>query len=75
MNEVVKLCVNPSLAKPDLSGALNERSATAIMKKDKFMLVLRIVQCLSKHMDISMTTFRKIPYVLQCCEIDLGLKF
>ena len=45
------------------------------MKKDKFMLVFRIVQCVSKHMDISMTTFRKILYVLQCCEIDLGLKF
>ena len=57
------------------SGALNERSAITIMKKDKLMLVLRIVQCLQGKIDVRMTTFKSIPYVLHCCGIDLGFEF
>ncbi len=45
------------------------------MKKDKFILVLRIVQCLQGKINFGMTRLKSIPYVLHCCGIDFGLEF
>lgn len=43
------------------------------MKNNKIFLVLRIAQCLQNRINVNTTMFKKIPYVLQHCGIDLGL--
>lgn len=45
------------------------------MKNNKVMLVLKVVQCLNGEKSVGLTTIKKIPYVLHCCGIDLGVKF